>query len=122
MESNHLGSVRDAPPRGERPADRRTLQSEDVHIRNYDPYREYDLALTVTAPDGSVAFEDVYYLQPGQIESVRDRLPTGEYRVTAELDNRHSKSATTRVGPTPAETIHVELGNGIASVTEGLYG
>jgi hypothetical protein len=97
------------------------VRTEDIYLRNYDPYQAYDLALTVTDPDGRTAFEKTYHFRPGQHESVEGVLPPGEYEVTTELDNRNRNTVDCRVGPSAEETIHIELGNGIASITEGLF-
>lgn len=99
-----------------------SVDTEDVHLRNYDPFCEYDLTMTVTDGRGDLVFRRRYYFQPGEVESERDLLEPGTYEVTVELDNRRRETATCRVGPAPEQTVHVELGNGTVSVTEGLYG
>lgn len=43
----------------------RTVQTEDIHLRNYDPYQEYDLSVTVTDSDGRTVLKERYYFQPG---------------------------------------------------------
>jgi hypothetical protein len=106
--------------RGDR-FDPESVHSENLFIRNYDPYEAYDLTVSVSDTEAPV-FEERYFFQPGQIETVRGVLVPGEYEVTVELDNRRRKTATCRVGDSPHQTIHVEMGNGIVSLTEGLYG
>jgi len=100
----------------------RPLESETVFLRNYDPYRAYDLELAVHDESGTEVFGGRYYFQPGQIESVRGALEPGEYEVTVVLDNRREKTVRCTVDEAPEHTIHVEVGNGIVSVTEGLFG
>lgn len=95
--------------------------SEDLYVRNYDPYWGYDLELTVDGPEAAPTFEATYYLQPGQVKSVGNVLPAGEYEVSVVLDNRREETAACRVSSAPEHTIHVELGNGTVSLTEGLY-
>ena len=104
------------------PSARTSVDTEDVHLRNYDPFCEYDLTVTVTDEGGDLVFRRRYYFQPGEVESERDLLEPGTYEVSVELDNRRRETATCRVGPDPERTVHVELGNGTVSVTEGLYG
>lgn len=99
-----------------------SVDTEDVYLRNYDPFCEYDLTVTITDASGESVFRQRYYFQPGEVKSERDLLPAGTYEVTVELDNRRRETATCRVGPDPDRTVHVELGNGTVSVTEGLYG
>jgi len=115
--------ARATPDTTEGPGPRRTAtDSEDLFVRNYDPYRRYDVTLSVSAADGTPAFEERYSFRPGQVAGERDVLPPGTYEVTVALGGCRRKRATCRVGPSPEHTIHVELGNGIVSVTEGLYG
>ncbi|MDZ7701530.1 MAG: hypothetical protein U5J98_05380 [Halobacteriales archaeon] len=96
------------------------IGTEHVHIRNHDYQWGYDLTLEIVDADGHAVFEDRYYLQPGQIESELDALPPGEYEVRATLDNLQEASLECRIGPSPEETVVVELGNGILSLTAGL--
>lgn len=101
-------------------ASRNPPRSEDIYMRNYDPYWGYDLEVTVRRSDEAV-FESSYYFQPGEIKSVGNVIPAGEYEVTVELDNHREKTTACRVSSAPDHTIHVELGNGTVSLTEGLY-
>lgn len=96
-------------------------RTEDLYLRNYDPFQGYDLAVTVRDAAGETAFRRRYYFQPGEVESESGLLAPGEYEVTVELDNHRRKTVTCRVGPDPDETVHVELGNGAVSVTGTLY-
>lgn len=100
---------------------REIARSEEIHIRNHDPYRGYDLELSVTDGSDRTVFEHRYYLQPGQIQSVGGVLGQGVYEVTVELDNHRRKTLDCTVDASPGHTAHVEVGNGIVSLTEGLY-
>jgi hypothetical protein len=53
---------------------------------------------------------------------VRGALQPGTYEVTVGLGSRQRKTRSIRVGPAPEHTIHVEVGRGVISLTEGLYG
>mgnify|MGYP000548434929 CR=1 FL=1 len=97
-----------------------SAHSEDVHVRSYAHQVGYDLELEVVDPDGSVAFEGRYYLQPGAIESEVDVVPEGEYEVRAVLDGDRETVSRCRIGSDPEETVVVEVGNGILSLTQGL--
>jgi hypothetical protein len=96
-------------------------RSEEIHVRNYDPYRGYDLDVVVADRADAPAFAETFYLRPGATESVIDTLDPGRYDVTIVLDSLRRKTATCEIGPAPEHTALVELGHGIASVTEGLY-
>lgn len=98
------------------------VRSENLFVRNYDPYSAYDLDVIVRDEDEATVFEARYHFRPGQIQSVCGVLAPGEYEVTVVLDRDRRKTMTCRVGPDPEHTIHVEIGNGLASLTEGLYG
>ncbi|MFT4880237.1 MAG: hypothetical protein ACI9CA_000753 [Natronomonas sp.] len=99
-----------------------SVDTEDVYLRNYDPFCEHDLTVTVTDGSGGPVFRRRYYFQPGEVRSERDLFEPGVYEVTVELDGCRRETATCRVGPEPGRAVHVELGNGAVSVTEGLYG
>lgn len=121
MSLNDPPDALDDRPSDDAPPPRGIVQTENLYLRNYDPYRAYDLDVAVTDTDGRTVFESSYYFQPGQTESDRGVLTSGEYTVTVTLDNRQQKTDTCRVGPSLEETIHVELGNGIVSIGNGLY-
>jgi len=122
MHSNQSESRPPGTERAGRQSARAPVDTEDVYLRNYDPFCEYDLTVAVTDRDGQPVFRRRYYFQPGEVKSERDLLEPGTYEVTVELDNRRRETATCRVGPDPERTVHVELGNGTVSLTEGLYG
>ncbi len=123
MHSNQTdGHLTGSAERTDRQAARASVDTEDVYLRNYDPFSEYDVMVTVTDGNGESAFRRRYYFQPGEVKSERGLLEPGTYEVTVELDGRRRDTATCRVGPSPDRTVHVELGNGTVSLTEGLYG
>lgn len=95
-------------------------RSEEIHIRNFDVERTYDLTVTVQDGDG-IVFANRYHLKPGTTVSELDRLAAGEYVVQVKLDGRQQAVAECIVNETPEKTALIEVGNGIVSVTEGLY-
>lgn len=94
--------------------------TEDIQVRNYDTQWGYDLSLEVVDEDGSVIFEQWYYLQPGQLESEIDVLPPGEYDVRVTLDNLKEESIRCQLDADPENTLLIEVGNGALSLTAGL--
>jgi|GEM_PF-1562210 len=100
---------------------RTSARSEDIYVRNYDPTWGYDLKVTALGSGDEPVFESRYYCQPGEGISVENVLAPAEYEVCVELDNRHEVRAECRVSSAPEHTIHVELGNGTVSLSEGLY-
>jgi len=104
-----------------READRSVARrSEEIHIRNFDVNRAYDLTIEVRDSEGLV-FANRYHLTPGKTASELGRLPPGEYEVQVELDGRRRRTARCAIDGTPARTALIEVGNGTVSVTEGLY-
>lgn len=97
-----------------------STRSEDLHVRSYAHQVGYDIAIEVVDGDGSVAFREQYYLQPGATKSEVDAVIDGEYEVRAVLDGDRETTRRCRIGSDPAETAVVEVGNGILSLTEGL--
>jgi succinylglutamate desuccinylase len=95
-------------------------KTEDVLIRNYDHRRGYDLHLVVTDGD-ETAFQNRYYLQPGETVSECDLLPSADYEITVTLDTTQETSRHFRIDSSPDHTAVVEIGNGALSLTEGLY-
>ncbi|MFD1597836.1 hypothetical protein [Halobellus rarus] len=117
-------AARARPPRANDPTATRdseaSARSEDVHVRSYAHQMGYDLEIELVDSDGSVAFRDRYYLQPGETEGEVDAVPDGEYEVRAVLDGDRETDRRCRIGSDPEETVVVEVGNGILSLTEGL--
>ena len=101
-------------------ASRQATRSEELHIRNFDIRRSYDLTVRFER-DGHVVFCEQYYLTPGKTVTEIDRIWPGEYEVVVELDGRRREAAICRVGPAPDDTTLVEVGNGTVSITEGHY-
>lgn len=99
---------------------RQAVRSEELHIRNFDVRRAYDLTVRFRRGD-NVVFSERYYLTPGKTVTEIDRIWPGEYEVVVELDAQRRETATCQVGPTPDETALIEVGNGTISVTEGHY-
>jgi hypothetical protein len=98
----------------------RRVRSEDIYVRNYDSSRGYRLTVSVNSERGTTVFRERFYLRPGQVESLGGVLRAGSYRVAVTLDTDSEDEMDCRVGTAPAETIHVEIGNGIVTLTEGL--
>jgi hypothetical protein len=117
-------TARARPPRANDPAAPRgsdaSAHSEDLHLRSYAHQIGYDLEIELVDSDGSVAFRDRYYLQPGATEGEIDAVPAGEYEVRAVLDGDREAVRRCRIGSDPEETVVVEIGNGVLSLTEGL--
>lgn len=93
--------------------------SEEILIRNYDHQWSYDVDLAVRDDEGETVFVKRYYLPPQQTEAEIGQLEPGEYEVEVTLDNAGSTLVETRIDGRPANTVLIELGNGILSITEG---
>ncbi len=93
---------------------------EEIHIRNFDTSRSYNLTVEVRNSKGLV-FASRYYLTPGKTVSELGQLPPDEYTVSVELDGRRQQTVRCDIDETPGQTALIEIGNGTVSVTEGLY-
>lgn len=100
-----------------RSTDRR---SEELYIRNFDVERTYNLTVTVKDSDG-IVFTNRYHVKPGVTVSELNRLVPGEYLVQVELDGQQQAEIPCSIDESPDHTAVIEVGNGIVSVTEGLY-
>ncbi|MFC7073775.1 hypothetical protein ACFQJ7_07830 [Halovenus rubra] len=108
-------------PRGSTEIQNRvTRRSEEIHIRNFDVSRDYDLTIEVRDAD-SVVFSSRYHLTPGKTVSEFGQLSPGTYEVYVELDGHRQQTVRCEVDEWPDQTVLVEVGNGTVSVTEGLY-
>ena len=96
-------------------------RSEDIHVRNHDIAERHSVELVVRDDRGRRVFQNRYYLAPGQTESECDVLGTGSYVVEVHCDGVRRQQRECQVGDRPAQTALIELGNGLVSVTEGVY-
>lgn len=96
------------------------VQSEEIHIRNFDDNQSYDLTLSVYM-DGESVLTSTYQITPGRRISEIYRLPAGVYDVEVQLDAHQVETARCEIGSTPERTALIEVGNGTVSVTQGLY-
>lgn len=94
--------------------------SEDIHVRNYDIERSYRVTVSVSDDDG-VTFEETYWLRPGAFLSEIDEVDPGEYEIEVEIDNGRSVSRTCQVDADHTHSVLIELGNGIVSISQGIY-
>jgi hypothetical protein len=96
----------------------RGVETEDVLLRNYDALETHYLQLRAVGEDRTV--ERTYRLGPGTVESETDVLPAGEYHVEVEIDGPRRWAGHCRVDDGPEQTVLVEVGNGLVSITEGV--
>lgn len=94
---------------------------EVVHARNYDVEDAHTVTVTITDDRGVQVFRRRSYLGPGQAESARRRLDPGTYKVEVVADGLDHVRHRLDIGPGPAHTALVELGNGVTSVSQGVY-
>lgn len=113
------------PTANEAPADEQAAPPdggfEAVHVRNYDVADTHTVAVEVTDPGGARVFRRRYHLRPGQAESEHSVLSPGTYDVVVYADGLDRVARRVELGPRPEETALVELGNGITSVSQGVY-
>lgn len=90
-------------------------RAEDLRLRNFDD-DPHHVAITVRDQRGNESFAEDYHLPGDATASVLNELDDGVYDVTVTVDDRNTATATCQVGDWPAQTIRIELGNGIVNV------
>ena len=100
--------------------DRLLVSDETLVLRNYDSETTHEVAVEFRNADDEIAFQQTYTLTPQAVTSIQTRLPRAVYRVDVRVDGADSASADCLVGSGPSETALVEVGNGLASVAEGV--
>lgn len=104
----------------ESPDSRPDERVEDVHLRNYDFDRAYDLELVVEDGDETVLSRR-FYARPGWSRSLSECLPAGDYEIVVSLDGQVTERGRCRIGDDPDDSVLIECGNGCVSITQGLY-
>jgi hypothetical protein len=95
------------------------VSEECLTIRNYDSHSSHEVVVRFYDADDTVAFNGSYTLSLLDVVSVSQRLDRAVYRVDVEVDRETSVDAECLIGSGPNETVLVELGNGLLSITEG---
>jgi hypothetical protein len=96
-----------------------SARREDLHIRNLDLKRGYNLRVEVR--DGESVFTREYRLGPGERHSELDQLAPGTYTVVASLGDGRRRATRCTINDRPARAALIEIGNGTVSVTDGLH-
>jgi len=93
----------------------------EILLRNYDQQWGYELELEMIKAAGDSVFEKQYYLPPGHVASELEAVPAGEYEVRATLDNQKDETMECAIDADPRQTLVIEVGNGVLSLTQGLH-
>lgn len=115
------------PPRVEQPDSaspggrEQFVNEETLVLRNYDSERTHTVTVQFLDADGDPVFQQPHTLSPLGVVSVAMRLPRAVYLVEVDVDGDHSASAECLVGSGPQETALIEVGNGLVSVSEGVF-
>lgn len=88
-------------------------------VRNYDGERAYELTVRVLDERDRPRLARTIEVGPSTVRAVGDDLHAGHYTVVVETAGGSRDSADCRLDPRTSDTALVELGNGIASVTDG---
>lgn len=133
MQQEHADAVESADHRLDTEMIR--TRCEQLHLRNYDESRRYRLMVSVSKPNGGPEYEATYELAPGDSESELEIVPPERYEVHVSGafrptgPNRHhgttgsdKETVSCNVGDRPQQTVVVECGNGVVTVSEGLSG
>jgi hypothetical protein len=94
-----------------------SVDVEDLAVRNYDLDRSRAITVTVRSRDtGETRLADRFDLEPAGTAAAD--LPAGTYEVVVETGGDRA-TAVCEVGPSPFESVVVEAGNGVVSVSQG---
>jgi hypothetical protein len=99
----------------------RSTESEDIHIRNYDTNDPHRIKVALRDKNGQQVFENKYVVRPQGIKSVSDAFKPGTYVISVQCDDIHEEQLEIDIGTQPEKTAVIELGNGILSITQGLF-
>lgn len=99
----------------------RFVAEESLVLRNYDSERTHTVTVRFLNADSEPAVEQPYTLSPLGVVSAAMRLPRAVYAVEVDVDDGPTASAECLVGSGPQETALIEVGNGLVSVSEGVY-
>jgi hypothetical protein len=110
---DHGGPERDVSP--QQVAHR--TDREQLHLRNYDQAAGYDLNIRLRR-DGRCAVDQRLYLQPGGIRCLGKLVPPGEWQVVVSLSGKQPTRERCSLGPSIAQTVVIECGNGVVAVNE----
>lgn len=103
------------------------VTDESIVLKNYDGTTTHSVTVRLRDSDGSVAFERTCELGPSTTASIQTRLLRGVYIVEARREHESTStddpgdSRPVLIGSAPDETALVELGNGLVSVSEGVF-
>jgi hypothetical protein len=98
---------------------RREATVEDIHVRNYDAERTHRVWVTVV-DDGERVVETTRRLRPGETASIESDLRPDEYDVEVDIDGLQRTLEGCRIGDRPDQTLLVETGNGLVSLSQGV--
>jgi hypothetical protein len=110
------------------------MHCEQLCLRNYDENRRCRLTLSLSRSAPRSGYEATYELEPGDVVTELEIVPPGRYEVCVEgafypIEGEAGygddatedvERASCNVGDRPPQTLLVECGNGVVSVSEGL--
>lgn len=90
-------------------------------LRNHDVERAYEVTVRAVNLDDREQVRRSYALRPGDLRRELGAFPPGRYNVAVTLDAGARETVTCRLSEHPADTVLVECGNGVLSVTTDPY-
>lgn len=95
--------------------------SEVLHLRNFDSQQSHTVEVAIHDERGESVLEEQYLLSPEQLESEFGVLSAGTYVVEVWCDGVRGDRRRCQIDDRPEKTAVIDLGNGVVSITEGLY-
>jgi hypothetical protein len=112
------GAPGESRKRRDRPPENR-VGDRSLVIRNHDGSDAYDVDVQFVDDEDEVVFRRAVTVAAQETVTVRTRLRSAVYRVTARTADGASDGAACSIGDGLHETALVETGNGTVSVVEG---
>jgi hypothetical protein len=102
-------------------ASREIVDTHGVVLRNYDGEDAHELSVEFRDGAGTVVFDRTFPLDPLDTVAVRPHIKADIYRVTVDCDGGRTASEECLIGSQVGEAALIEVGNGVVSLTDGLF-
>ena len=106
---------------GKYEASQEIVSTHGVVLRNYDGEDAHELSVEFYDDEGTIVFDRTFALDPLDMVVVRPQIKADTYRVTIECDGGRTASEDCLISSQVGEAALIEIGNGVVSVTDGLF-
>jgi hypothetical protein len=97
------------------------VDTHGVVLRNYDGEDAHELSVEFRDAAGTTVFDRTFALEPLDTVTAQPNVEPDTYRVSAKCDGGQTASTECLIGSQAGEAALVEVGNGVVSLTDGLF-